>query len=304
LSTAVAPPAGGSSPARAAALKDDAHPQRRARWWVELLTVVWLLWVYDAITNLAPLRLHVAIDHAQGLLSLERTLHIDPEHGLDRWLAGHHTLASAISYYYDNAHFIVTLGLLGFLWWRRADIYRPLRSSLVVVNLLGFLVFWLYPVAPPRMLPGFTDVVASSHTFGSWHTGALASDANQLAAMPSLHIAWAGWCAVVLWQLSERRTVRALAVLYPLLTSFAVLATGNHFVLDIVGGLAVLVIAMLLVRGSERRPPRGTLARRWQQLRQARAPRERAAVPAVGTLPARSRGVERGLQNALQTPAE
>ncbi len=57
--------------------------------------------------------------------------------------------------------------------------------------MLAFVVFWRYPVAPPRMLPGFTDVVASTHAFGSWHTGALASQANQLAAMPSLHIAWA-----------------------------------------------------------------------------------------------------------------
>ena len=74
----------------------------------------------------------------------------------------------------------------------RADLYRPLRNSLVLVNVLGFVVFWRFPVAPPRMLDGFTDVVASTHAFGSWHTGALASHANQVAAMPSLHMAWAG----------------------------------------------------------------------------------------------------------------
>ena len=115
------------------------------------------------------------------------------------------TLGVAVSYYYDNAHFVVTLGLLGWLWWRRADIYRPLRNSLVLVNVLGFVVFWLYPVAPPRMLGGFTDVVASSHAFGSWHTGALASDANQLAAMPSLHIAWAAWCTLAVWRITSDR---------------------------------------------------------------------------------------------------
>jgi diacylglycerol O-acyltransferase len=169
---------------------------RRPRWWVEALTIVWLCWLYDVITNLAPLRLHVALAHAQGLLDAERALHVDPELGLDRWLAGHHTLGLAISDYYDNAHFVVTLALLGWLWWRRADIYRPLRNALVVVNLLAFVVFWRFPVAPPRMLPGFTDVVASTHAIGSWHTGALASHANELAAMPSLHIAWAATLAV------------------------------------------------------------------------------------------------------------
>jgi hypothetical protein len=225
-----------------------AHEVRRTRWWFEALTIAWLAWIYDAITNLAPLRLHTALAHGRDLLSLETTLGIDPEHALDRWLAGHHTLGLAISDYYDNAHFIVTLGLLGFLWWRRADVYRPLRSTLVLVNLLGFLVFWLYPVAPPRMLAGFTDVVAKTGAIGSWHTGSLASHANELAAMPSLHIAWAAWCTLVVWKISERRWVRALAVAYPLLTTFAVLATGNHYVLDVVAGLIVLGAALALAR--------------------------------------------------------
>jgi hypothetical protein len=206
--------------------------------------VVWLLWVYDLINNLAPLRMGVALGHARAILHLEQTLHLDPERALDRWLAGHHTLGLILSLYYDNAHFVVTFGLLGWLWWRRADIYRPLRNSLVLVNLIGFAVFWLYPVAPPRMLAGFTDVVAASHTFGSWHTGTLASQANQLAAMPSLHIAWAVWCTVALWRLSGSHRVRALAVLYPCVTAVAVLSTGNHFLLDIFGGLAAITVAV------------------------------------------------------------
>ena len=209
--------------------------------------IVWLCWVYDAINNLAPLRLHVALAHARGVLHLEQSLGLDPELSLDRWLAGHHTLGLLLSLYYDNAHFIVTLGLLGWLWWKRADIYRPLRNALVVVNLLGFAVFWLYPVAPPRMLPGFTDVVASTHAFGGWHTGVLASQANQLAAMPSLHIAWAVWCTLALWRISQRRWVRGLAVLYPCVTAVAVLATGNHFLLDIVGGLLAIGTAVAIV---------------------------------------------------------
>jgi hypothetical protein len=221
-------------------------PAARTRWWAEALTIVWLCWVYDAIVNFAPLRLHAAVSHGEGVLAAERWLGIDPELSLDRWLAGHHALGLAVSDYYDNAHFVVTLGLLGWLWARRADIYRPLRNALVLTNVIGFAVFWLYPVAPPRMLrtDGFSDVVASTHAFGSWHTGPLASAANQLAAMPSLHMAWAAWCAVVLWRLSARRWIRGLALLYPCMTALAVLATGNHYVLDVLAGLATLVVAM------------------------------------------------------------
>jgi len=220
----------------------------RSRWWVEVGVIVWLCWVYDAITNLAPLRLHAALSHAEGVLSLERALHLDPELALNRWLAGHHTLGLILADYYDNAHFIVTLGLLGWLWYRLPDIYRPLRNTLVATNVLGFLVFWLYPVAPPRMLSGYRDVVSLTHAFGGWHTGALASAANQLAAMPSLHMAWAAWCALALWRISARRWVRVVAVLYPCMTTLAVLATGNHFLLDIPAGLLTLAIAVLIVR--------------------------------------------------------
>jgi hypothetical protein len=231
------------------ALVPAAQPQAtRSPWWVEVGVIVWLLWVYDAITNFAPLRLSVALRHARDVLSLERSLHLDPELSLDRWLAGHHTLGLILSDYYDNAHFIVTLGVLGYLWWKRADIYRPLRNALVLVNVLAFVVFWYYPVAPPRMLDGFTDVVAATGAFGSWHTGALASQANQLAAMPSLHIAWAAWCTLALWQISTRVWVRALALLYPCMTALAVLATGNHFLLDIVAGLLTLAVSVLIVR--------------------------------------------------------
>jgi len=226
-----------------------AQPQvRRSPWWVEVGVIVWLCWVYDAITNFAPLRLSAALAHARGVLHLERALHLDPELSLDRWLAGHHTLGLLLSDYYDNAHFIATLGLLGYLWWRRPDIYRPLRNALVLVNVLGFIVFWRYPVAPPRMLEGFTDVVASTGAFGSWHTGTLASHANQLAAMPSLHMAWAGWCTLALWRISSRRWVRAVAILYPCVTALAVLATGNHFLLDVLAGLLTLAVSVAIVR--------------------------------------------------------
>lgn len=254
LSTAVSLETGGTTAPAAVGSLAALAPARtvaRTRWWVEALVIVWLCWIYDATTNLAPLRLHVALANAQGVLGLERTLHIDPELTLDRWLAGHHTLGLLVSDYYDNAHFIVTLGLLGLLWWRRADLYRPLRNMLVLVNLLAFVVFWLYPVAPPRMLSGFTDVVASTHAFGSWHSGALASHANELAAMPSLHIGWAAWCALVVWRMTERVWLRTLGILHTCLTAVAVISTGNHFVLDIAGGLAILVLAALLVAGAE-----------------------------------------------------
>jgi hypothetical protein len=237
----------------------------RTRWWVELLALAWVAWVYDATTNFAHLRLHAALANARGVLHLEQSLHLDPERSLDRWLAHHHTLGTLLSAYYDNAHWGFTLALLAFLWWRRADLYGPLRNSLVLVNLIGFIVFWRYPVAPPRMLGGFTDVISANAVGPNFHGGPLASHANELAAMPSLHMAWAAWCALALWRLSPRRWVRVLAVCYPCVTAFTVLATGNHFVLDLLGGLAALALALLVLAAPH------ALVRAWRASAELRA---------------------------------
>lgn len=238
------------------AREPEPRAARRARWWGELLVVAWLVWLYDVVTGMAPTREAIALVHGRSILRLEQTLGIDPELGLNRWLVPHHTLGAIASYYYDNAHFVVTLGLLAWLWWRRADVYRPLRNALVTINLLGLLVFWRYPVAPPRMLAtsGFSDVVASSHTIGSWHTGSLAADADQFGAMPSLHLAWAAWCGLVLWRLSPRPWMRALALLYPTLTAVVVMATGNHYLLDVLAGIATFALAVALARLAPRPP--------------------------------------------------
>jgi hypothetical protein len=216
---------------------------KRSRWWGELLAIAWLAWLYDVVTGMAPLRQTLALAHGRSLLRLERALHIAPEQALNHWLAAHRTLGTLLSYYYDNAHFLLTFALLGWLWWRRPAAYRPLRNALVTINLIGLAVFWRYPVAPPRMLGGFEDIIASSHTLGSWHTGSLASDADQLAAMPSLHLAWAVWCAVALWRVSARCWVRAVGVLYPCLTALVVLCTANHYLLDVLAGVLTAAAA-------------------------------------------------------------
>ena len=143
----------------------------------------------------------MALRHARAVLSFEQRLGIAPEHFLDHWLAHQHVLAYIASDFYDNAIFGVTLGLAAWTWWRRPDIYRPLRNDLVLANLIGFAVFWLYPLAPPRMLPGFVDVVEKVGGLGSWHN-LLISHADQLAAMPSMHLAWAVWCSLVAWRLA------------------------------------------------------------------------------------------------------
>jgi predicted anti-sigma-YlaC factor YlaD len=135
-----------------------------------------------------------------------------------------------------------------------------MRWTLVIVNLIALGVFWTFPVAPPRMLSGgYVDLVARVDQLPVWQFGATALQSNQLCALPSLHIAWATWCSIAVWHMTRRSWLRAIAVVYPLLTTFAVMATGNHFLADAVAGAAITgAVFFALSRG----PVRGWLG--WQ----------------------------------------
>jgi hypothetical protein len=251
---------------------------RSARLWllVDLLIVAWLCWLFDWVNNLAPVRQQLAERNGRQVLDIERSLHLAPEHSLDRWLASHMTLSQIVVFWYENVHITVTLVVFAVLWWRRADLLGTMRATLVIVNLLALAVFWSFPTAPPRMLSSaYVDLVSRVHHLPVWQLGATALHSNQLCSMPSLHIAWATWSSIAVWRMTRRRWLRALALVYPLLTTFAVMATGNHYLADCVTGA---VITLTVYFGGARRPTPGspegkpprTLARRAPTFARAR----------------------------------
>jgi hypothetical protein len=236
---------------RSAAAQLTQHlSDRRERVWlvVDLLVVAWLIWLFDALNNLAPVRQSLAVRDGHSVLDLERSLGLDPERALNAWLAHHHAFSEIVVFWYENVHIVVTLLVFAWLWWRRADSLGVLRATLVIVNLIALAVFWSFPVAPPRMLTGgYVDLVSSVHGLPAWQIGATALHSNQLCSLPSLHIAWATWCSIAVWKLSSRRLLRAIAVVYPFLTTFAVMATANHYLADAVSGAAIAIGVYLLL---------------------------------------------------------
>lgn len=228
---------------------------RRPRWWLEAVVIAWLAWIYDLVTNLAAVRETAARRHGASILHAESVLHLDPERALDTWLRGHPLLGVLSGDYYDNAHFIVTFAVIGWLWWRHPGEYRPLRSALVAVNVVGFAVFWVYPVAPPRLLAHhpLPDIVALTHAIGGWHTGVLAHAANQFASMPSLHLGWATWSAWAAWRVWRGRRFAPLVWLYPAATTVVVMATGNHYFFDCVAGVATAAVCIAASGAAYRR---------------------------------------------------
>jgi hypothetical protein len=228
-------------PASPVAVAHRLHDWRERRWLlVDLLLVAWLCWLFDAMNNLAPVRQGLAERNGNGVLDLKHSLRLDPEHALDTWLARHNTLSQIVVFWYENVHIVVTLAVFAWLWWRRDDLLGVMRWTLVIVNVIALAVFWSFPVAPPRMLAGgYIDLVAVAQHLHPWQLGATALHSNQLCALPSLHIAWATWSSIAVWRMTRRRLLRALALVYPMLTSYAVMATGNHYLADCVAGAAI-----------------------------------------------------------------
>ncbi|MEV5353141.1 phosphatase PAP2 family protein [Streptomyces sp. NPDC052693] len=179
-----------------------------------------------------------AEEHGAQIHALERALRIDIEHWANHTVAGIDRLREFFDYYYTSFHFAVPLAVLAVLYWRRPADYRWARSALGITTLLALAGFWLYPLAPPRLMPtlGFIDTVHGVQDFSQPDYGTLTALTNQYAAMPSLHFGWSLWCGVVIAVLARGRWAKALGAVHPLLTAVAIVVTGNHWVLDAVGG--------------------------------------------------------------------
>lgn len=231
-------------PARArlpALLRYRLRHLRRPRLWEEVGFIGLSYLLYSMIRNGVPTHEIGARHRAEALYGVERVLHIDVELSVNRMVAGVHWLSLASDYWYAIMHFVVTVAVLGWLYLRHPLRYRAARSVLLVTNLVALIGFWGFSLAPPRLIGhGFLDTVVRDKIWGSWGTSGMDAASNQYAAMPSLHIGWALWCAVVMVTLARWRWLKILGAIYPVVTLFVILATANHFLLDAVGGAAAV----------------------------------------------------------------
>lgn len=221
---------------------------RRPRIWEELLFIGIAYQLYSLIRNGVPTREANAFANAYAVLGFERALRMDMEPAINTAMAGIRWLSLAAAYWYAIMHFVVTIGVLVWLWRAHPLRYRAARSVLMITNLVALIGFWAYPLAPPRMLPGFVDTVARDRIWGEFASAGIASASNQFAAMPSMHVGWSLWCAVVILGLSQRTWLRVFGVVYPTITLLVIIGTANHYILDAAGGLAALGCGLVIQR--------------------------------------------------------
>ncbi len=171
---------------------------------------------------------------ATRIINLERALHVFVEPSIQAWTLSQHWLMDFVDWTYLNAHYFVTLAALIFIYLRRNDSFYFVRNVFMIAMAIALIGYALYPTAPPRLLPewGFTDTIRqlTGVTFEHGPTKALL---NFYAAVPSMHVCFAIMVGWPMSRLTDRRPVKVLWLLYPLLITFVVVATGNHYLTDV-----------------------------------------------------------------------
>lgn len=261
------------------------------RWWKEVLLGVTVYAVYSYVRNQfgsaggdpAP-----AFGHAKDVIHLEQVMHLYFEPGVQqRYLdLPAHGLIQLWNLYYGIAHFLVTLVALVWMFRRQPRRHRLLRNTLALTTALAVIGYASYSLMPPRLLDdpgefggcqiyapqaaatappgalsapgcdefGYVDTVARYGGWISFGSQGMKEFSNQYAAMPSMHIGWATWSAIVLIPLVRRRWAKALVALHPFLTLVAIVVTANHYWIDAIGGLVWLAAGYGLARLVTRPP--------------------------------------------------
>ena len=213
------------------------------------------LFAYQVARGLADRDIGAAFHNGLVVIDVQRQLGAFWELSLQGATMSSELLMTITSWTYWMSQFAV-LGLaLLWVYLRRNEHFLKFRNSVLLANVLGLAGYVWFPTAPPRMFPelGFVDVLAqfSSLNHGS---GLIELASNPYAAMPSLHSADAVIVGLTMAFIVRRRVAKLLWLAWPAWVAFAVMATGNHFWLDILAGALVAAVALAVVHGRVLRP--------------------------------------------------
>jgi membrane-associated phospholipid phosphatase len=212
------------------------------------------LLVYQAARGIADRNPAQAFENGLRVINVEQHFHGLFELSFQRFIDSSQFLVGVASWTYWNSEFTVVGLALLWVYLRRHEAFIRFRNTILLANVIGLVGYVLLPTAPPRMFPdfGFDDTLSqfASLNHGS---GLINFVANPYAAMPSLHAADALIVGVVLFAVCRNWFAKAVWALWPGWVWFSVMATGNHFWLDVLAGMFVALVALGLVYGRELR---------------------------------------------------
>jgi membrane-associated phospholipid phosphatase len=238
----------------------------RFGWIVETIVMIVVYRLYDFGREKAIGTTHEAFANAKDIVSAEKSLGIYWEKPIQQAFLNADWFIAFWNIYYGTIHFVLPVATLVWMYRKLPARYVRWRNTLVLMWAIAILTFFVYPLMPPRLMPeryGFVDTAAEYFNFGPQVRVEFGSDGqptqraleqygNPFAAMPSFHVGWSTWVVLALWPLVRRRWVRAMLIVYAAAVIFCIVVTANHWLLDAVGGWAVLGLGYLGAYGIDR----------------------------------------------------
>lgn len=237
-------------------MPDVTRPHTRLRvrgwafpgWWalgMQAILVAAAALCYFGVRGLTRSSAGPAWENGRAIVSFERGILLDREVWLQERVIGHDWIVDAMNAVYMYGHWPVIAATLAWLFVRRPDRYLLLRNAMFASGAVGLVIFALLPVMPPRL--GVLEIADTvTQRTDAYRTLQPPGLTNQYAAMPSLHLGWNLLVGVILWRSSRNPVVRTFAVAMPAAMGFAVVATGNHYVLDVPAGAAVALVGLVI----------------------------------------------------------
>jgi hypothetical protein len=240
-----------------------------------MLFVLAFYMIYTSIRNslaAGPETNAIALTNAQRVIDVEQLMGLFQEQRIQDVFLPYAHFIRFWNVFYGTLHFAVTIFAMVWTYRRYPDRYPLWRNTLAATTGVALVGFTVFPLMPPRLLDdlglfgggqsyGFVDTLAQVGGLWSFDSGTMAEISNQFAAMPSLHFAWSLWCFFVLFRYLPWRWARIAIAVYPWMTLFAIIVTGNHYWLDAVGGAAALGVGYLIAR------PLTLQMERWRERR-------------------------------------
>jgi membrane-associated phospholipid phosphatase len=204
---------------------------------------------YETVRGIAESNEAIPFQNARSIMSTEKTLHFFVEQGVQSWAMGHRFIIDFANFMYVNSHFVITTSALVWLYLRHNDRFYFVRNMFVTAMGLALVGYLLLPTAPPRFFPelGFVDTIAY-YVNVKHDSGFVTLFFNPYAAVPSMHVAFSLLIAVPALLTVRRKVFKVLWAVYPLVVSFVVVVTGNHWIMDALAGAAVAATAALVTK--------------------------------------------------------
>jgi membrane-associated phospholipid phosphatase len=241
--------------------RDLAGPRAGTLWALGQAGLVLLLvCVYFGVRGLTVGSTKDAVDHAHDITTFEERLHLDVEEALQDPASHSEVIVTIANWVYIWGHWpIIIVTMIWLLRWH-SDAFRRLRDAMMLSGAIGMVIYATYPVAPPRLADlGLIDTVTeNSRAYRVLQPPAFV---NQYAAMPSLHAGWDLLVGIAIVTAASSVALRIIGYAMPTLMAVAVVLTANHYVVDVIAGVLLVLFAHVAALALDRRRRRHRLPR-------------------------------------------